>query len=443
MALHLLEDWCKGMDLDPRRALLIVGIPVECSEEEIKETLRAGLQPLCAYSVLGRMFRREDNSKAVFVELADRVGYAALPDRIPGRGGAWEVVVTPRSPDDEFLHRLNCFLKDEGRRMVDVVRTLGYSTYPEDVKPEVLTPVPQPLNESTWYRKLKVFSGSTSPGPGEEHFEAWLEQVTEMMKVWQVSEAEKQRRLLESLRGSALSIMRALRASSDSMTLEQCLDALKQIFGNKEDCRTSQFKFLQTLQKPGEKVSAFLLRIEPLLQKAVQHSPLSVRSTDTVRLKHVLAQASMNTALQGKLKLLEQRGCAPTFLELMKLIRDEEEWEATVAVTREKQRQIARGHRASGTQVAAETSAPVRPLMVQAGLLHESSTQAAQDGGALPLKRRQVPCWFGTGEEGHSQAERPRAENQPPTKQKPQPAAEELGNEVGAGAGSHPKPWEA
>lgn len=70
--MNLLEDWCKGMDLDPRKALLIVGVPVECSEEEIKETLKAGLQPLCAYSVLGRMFRREDSSKAVLIGLPSR-----------------------------------------------------------------------------------------------------------------------------------------------------------------------------------------------------------------------------------------------------------------------------------------------------------------------------------------------------------------------------------
>ena len=38
----LLEVWCRGMDLDPRKDLLIVGIPMECSEAEIKETLRRG-----------------------------------------------------------------------------------------------------------------------------------------------------------------------------------------------------------------------------------------------------------------------------------------------------------------------------------------------------------------------------------------------------------------
>ena len=42
MAVTQLEDWCRGMDLYSRKALLIVGIPMECSEAEIKETLRRG-----------------------------------------------------------------------------------------------------------------------------------------------------------------------------------------------------------------------------------------------------------------------------------------------------------------------------------------------------------------------------------------------------------------
>lgn len=271
-AVTLLEDWCRGMDLDPRKALLIVGIPTECSETEIKETVKAGLQPLCAYRVLGRMFRREDNAKAIFIELADFVNFTMIPSEIPGKGGAWEVVVKPRNSDDEFITRLNYFLKDEGRKMADVAKILGYSSVTEGVEPEGSSPfklaVLQPLKESMWYRKLKVFSGNTFPGPGEESFEVWLEHVTETMKVWQVSMVEKRRRLLESLCGPALSVMRMLLANNDSMTVEQCLDALKQIFGSKEDYRTSQFKFFQTFQLSGEKISGFLLRLEPLLQKS-------------------------------------------------------------------------------------------------------------------------------------------------------------------------------
>ena len=66
MAVTQLEDWCRGMDLYSRKALLIVGIPMECSEVEIKETLRRGLESLLTYRVLGTMFRREYHAKAGF-----------------------------------------------------------------------------------------------------------------------------------------------------------------------------------------------------------------------------------------------------------------------------------------------------------------------------------------------------------------------------------------
>lgn len=443
MALTLLEDWCKGMDLDPRKALLIVGIPVECTENEIKETIRAGLQPVCPYRVLGRMFRREDNAKAVFIELGDTVNYAKTPNQIPGKGGAWEVVVKPRNPDDEFINRLSYFLKGEGRKMADVASALGYAPLTEDQEPGD-APLDKPTDlqlqkESMWYRKIKMFSGNVFAGPGEENFEAWLEQVTEVMQVWQVCEAEKIRRLLESLRGPALSIMRVLRANNDSMTAEQCLDTLKQIFGSKEDCRTSQFKFLQTVQKIGEKISAFLVRLEPLLQKALQHSPTSARSTDMIRLKHVLSRTNLSGTLRGKLELLDQRGCPPTFLELMKLVRDEEEWEVTMAVLKQKQKPAGRGRRPSSRQMLEEVSDSA-PQVPQQGVQYcDSSTQTTQEGtGTVSFRRRKVPrC--NSEEESQSLITGIKAEPQSPERERPQLEGES-GNEAGAGGMSHPEP---
>ncbi|KAM6143316.1 paraneoplastic antigen-like protein 5 [Erethizon dorsatum] len=412
MAVVLLEDWCKGMDLDPKKALLIVGIPVECSEAEIKETVQAGLFPLSTYRVVGRMFRREDNAKAIFIELADAVNHATIPSRIPGKGGSWEVVVKPRNADEEFLSRLNCFLKDEGRKIGDVARTLACSALSvEDMGAGSSGPfrsVPlQPETEGLWYRKLKVFSGSPSPDPGEETFEAWLEQVTELMQ-------------------------------DDSITVEQCLDALKVIYGSKEDCETEQYMLLQTYQKSGEKVSAFLLRIEPLLQRVAQRSPSSAQSTDMVRLEHVLAQASVTAALRGKLEVLGQQGCPPTFLELVQLVREEEVWENTVALRKEKQKHQGRSRRASGRREKAQASAPAaqgpapaESVAVALGVT-ESSTQTVQEG--IPsAKRHRLMLWGqGSGEEDHTQATWLWAEKRA--------AREESGNRKGAGALSHPKP---
>lgn len=48
------------------------------------------------------------------------------------------MVVKFRNFDDEFIIRLNYFLKDEGRRMVDVVKSLGYSIFIEGMELEGL-----------------------------------------------------------------------------------------------------------------------------------------------------------------------------------------------------------------------------------------------------------------------------------------------------------------
>ncbi|XP_007957141.1 paraneoplastic antigen-like protein 5 [Orycteropus afer afer] len=448
MAVNLLQDWCKGVDLDPRKALLIVGIPTECSEEEIRETIKANLEPLCSYTVLGQIFRKEDNAKAVFVQLTEPVNYAVMPTHILGRGGIWEVVVKPRRADNEFLSRLNSFLKDEGRRLVDVAQILEFSTSrategrkPQVQEPGVVGPAAAPSlpppKEGMWYRKLKVFSGNASPVPGEEPFDLWLEQATEMMQLWQVSEVEKRRRLLESLRGPALSILCVLRANSNVVTVQQSLEALKLIFGTKEDSRTSQLHLRQAFQESGEKLSAFLIRLEPLLQKAVQHSTTCVHGADTMRLKHVLAKATLPPSLRGKLDILNEHNCAPTFLELMKLVRDEEEWETTMLVTKRKSGQVRDGQGGSTRQVAVEVHVPPpQAHLMPAGPSMDRSTQTGQEEASPSEKRRRLSCCCAS--EDLSQVIK--VESESPDDGVQSGAVEESGNGGGAGAVSHPKP---
>ncbi|XP_004477729.2 paraneoplastic antigen Ma2 [Dasypus novemcinctus] len=340
MALALLEDWCRIMSLDAQKSLLVMGIPVDCDEAEIQEVLQETLKPLGRYRLLGKIFRRKDNASAVLLELMEDVDSSVIPTEIQGKGGIWKVIFKTPNQDAEFLERLYLFLEKEGQTVSGMFQALGHEGVPTVaapcISPELLAQLVgqamvhacQPLL-SRRYRKPRVFSGSAVPAPEEEPFEIWLEQVTEIVKEWPVPEAEKKRWLMESLCGPALDLMRVLQADNPSISVGECLEAFKQVLGSLESRRTSQVKFLKTYQEEGEKVSAYVLRLEALLLRAVEKHAIPRNIADQVRLEQVMAGASLSEILWCRLRELRDQGPPPSFLELMKVIREEEEEEAT------------------------------------------------------------------------------------------------------------------
>ncbi|XP_032489753.1 paraneoplastic antigen Ma2 [Phocoena sinus] len=339
MALALLEDWCRIMSVDDQKSLMVMGIPVGCNEAEIQEVLQETLKSLGRYRVLGKIFRRQENANAVLVELLEDTDVSVIPSEVQGKGGIWKVIFKTPNQDTEFLERLNLFLEKEGQTVSGMFRALGHEGVSpvamRCVSPELLAHLlgqaiahtPQPLLPMG-YRKLRVFSGSAVPAPEEEPFEIWLEQATEIVKEWPVAEAEKKRWLVESLRGPALDLMHIIQADNPSISVEECLEAFKQVFGSLESRRTSQVKYLKTYQEEGEKVSAYVLRLETLLRRAVEKRAIPRNSADQVRLEQVMAGASLSEILWCRLRELRDQGPPPSFLDLMKVIREEEEEEA-------------------------------------------------------------------------------------------------------------------
>lgn len=184
VTLRLLEDWCTGMDVNPRNALLVAGIPPTCLMAEIEEALRAGLAPLSEYRLLGRMFRRDENRNVTLVGLTEETTHAVARKEIPAKGGAWRVIVKPPDLDNELLSRLSEFLEGEGTTLGELTRALGYGNDPfdlgQDMIPEIQAPMLaqaleealQPALQYLKYKKLNEFSGSDPPEPGEEEFES-------------------------------------------------------------------------------------------------------------------------------------------------------------------------------------------------------------------------------------------------------------------------------
>ncbi|XP_031218524.1 paraneoplastic antigen Ma2 [Mastomys coucha] len=339
MAVALLEEWCKIMGVDVQKSLLVTGIPVDCGEPEIQTVLQEALKCVGSYRLLGKIFQKQDNTSAVFLELMEDTDMFVVPREVQGKGGVWRVIFKTPNQDTEFLQRLNLFLEKEGQTVAGMFRALKHEgvspattpcTSPEllaHLVGQAMVHAQRPLLPVR-YCKLRVFSGSTVAAPEEEPFEVWLEQATEIAKEWPIPEAEKKRWVAESLRGPALDLMHIVQADNPSISAEECLEAFKQVFGSLESRRTSQVKYLKTYQQEGEKISAYVLRLETLLRRAVEKRAIPRNIADQVRLEQVMAGANLSNVLWCRLRELKDQGPLPTFLQLMKVIREEEEEEA-------------------------------------------------------------------------------------------------------------------
>ncbi|KAM4818239.1 zinc finger CCHC domain-containing protein 12 [Thomomys bottae] len=183
-------------------------------------------------------------------------------------------------------------------------------------------------------RNLKLFSGKAVPVPGEETFENWLSQVNGVLPDWNIPEEEKLKRLMKTLRGPAREVMRLLQSANPNLSVADFLQAMKLVFGESESTVTAHGKFLNTLQAQGEKASLYVIRLEVQLQNAIQAGVLSERDANQTRLHQFLVGAELSRDLQCRLKGLlrvyaNEPEHLPDFLELIRMIREEEDWDDT------------------------------------------------------------------------------------------------------------------
>ncbi|XP_059535075.1 zinc finger CCHC domain-containing protein 12 [Myotis daubentonii] len=191
-----------------------------------------------------------------------------------------------------------------------------------------------PLMANMAERNMKLFSGRGVPAQGEETFENWLIQVNGVLPDWNMSEEEKLKRLMKTLRGPAREVMHLLQAANPNLSVADFLHAMKLVFGETENNVTAHGKFFNTLQAQGEKASLYVIRLEVQLQNAIQAGIIAEKDANQTRLHQLLLGAELNGDLRYRLKHLlrmyaNEQERLPNFLELIKMIREEEDWDDT------------------------------------------------------------------------------------------------------------------
>uniref|UniRef100_A0A8C8XQY4 Paraneoplastic antigen-like protein 6B n=1 Tax=Panthera leo TaxID=9689 RepID=A0A8C8XQY4_PANLE len=316
---------------------------------------------------------------------------------------------------------------------------------------------------------LQTFPGMEEPHREEESFESWLDHASDMLYLWcHITERERRRRLMESLGGPALDLVCGLLAENPDVPAQDCLAALVQVFGRKDTPTTARLKFLTCGQRPQETLFVYVIRLEGLLQSAVEKGAIHPSLADQLRTRQVLMRARPNEMLENKLRRMRLDRRPPGFLGMLRLIQETEAWEATGArVAREDASQAALANLGASEAVPgsaeADTAAPEAHDAARAALVPEEAPKifpATQEdenapasagldqakpseapGGPTPAQMgsasREGPGGPGCEPEGLAQAGDQEAGE--PLEEGPKPIPEESGNEDGAGEVRPPK----
>ncbi|XP_032702272.1 paraneoplastic antigen Ma6F-like [Lontra canadensis] len=326
--------------------------------------------------------------------------------------------------------------------------------------------------ENIAFGELRAFSGLEEAAQEQESFESWLDHANDMLYTWRyVSERERRRRLLESLGGPALELLGSLLAENPDMPSQDCLAALVQVFGDKDSCETARLKFLTCAQRPQETLFAYVMRLEGLLQSAVEKGAFHPVVADQVRARQVLMRARPSELLQNKLRRMRLERRPPGFLGMLRLIRETEAWEAIPVSGEQFQPEVGAcadsgGLAAAQAAPACEEASEAVPGTVEADRAAPAPQESSKifpathedknapisvglgqarpseaPGGPIPAQMGRVPR-VGPGVPGYEPEDLAQAGDQEargPPEEGLEPIPEESGNEDGAGETIPPK----
>lgn len=332
-------SWCRGERVLPVSALLITGVDEGTEDADIAKVLNE-IKVLGRTRIRGRQFDEGSEKLLILVECSEQLDAKSVPNEIGSEAsGPWPVFITETvgmgSEVEEpnlFRDKLLVFLTQEGKSLEDLKSVAEPSMQPkQSVNVDILTALGQlvkdcvkPDHEVGHYRKLRVFSGQKPVPLGEEDYDTWMDQVTQMSEEWQCAENVKKQRVVESLRGPAADTIRFLRGAKPTATLPEYLAAIDNVFGTTESGTDLLLRFRSTLQEEGEKLSDFVYRLDKLMHRMLLKKIITRDGIDTLRMEQILRGALPHDIIAMKLKVTQSIRTTPSYPELMREIREEE-----------------------------------------------------------------------------------------------------------------------
>ncbi|XP_062372029.1 paraneoplastic antigen Ma1 homolog [Sardina pilchardus] len=324
-----LQAWCRGEGLDEAYSFMVL-VPEGLEISQIEETMEV-IKVFGRVRVRGRAFNEKLNRLTVLCECKEKVEPSKVPSEVLPIGGTakWKIVVVSDGP---VLSESSGLSENAPSPLENLLGNVGNGSSAESIiraVTDLLGKMEKPSGENSSYRRLRLFSGTLPTPTGEESFEHWLEHAHLMVEESDCSAKEKRRRIMESLKGPALAVVKAVRTADRDVSPAQCLEAIESAFGSAETGEDLYFAFRLLQQQPKEKLSDYLRRLELSLTKVVRRGGLPLDGANRARVEQLLRGAVHSDMMLVQLKLRERKESPPSFLELLSEIRNEEEYESS------------------------------------------------------------------------------------------------------------------
>ncbi|KAK9980554.1 hypothetical protein ABG768_000152 [Culter alburnus] len=225
--------------------------------------------------------------------------------------------------------------------------------------------------------RLRPFSGRFPRPNNEVDYETWRSNVEFLLKDTTQSDLYKSRKLLESLLSPAIDIVKHLTPESP---LKAYLEILDSAFGTVKDGDDLFAKYLNTMQDNGEKPSAYLQRLQVMLNTTLRRGGVTASDLD----RHLLRQfvrGCWDNILIAELQLEQKKQNPPTFAELLLLLRTAEDKHTSKASRMKRHLNIAKPRVSSyyqGIYVQSEEDcSPSQPALDQRSEIQDLKKQIA------------------------------------------------------------------
>lgn len=215
--MSIILRWCKGEGLDPEHVIGVSNIPEGAEAEDIEKTL-ATVKVLGRIKVRMKFFEPATGHFIAYCECKQRVNTDTIPPEVvPVKGGQpWPICGIRSAPDPDQPG------SEEPSTSTDsLIKAMG----------EFFRKSMRPAQDGNAFKRLQAFSGIVPTPAGEESLDNWWEQAHLMVEVCDCSDKEKRKRIIESLRGPAFEIARAVRSTDPDASPHNYLDAMEREFG--------------------------------------------------------------------------------------------------------------------------------------------------------------------------------------------------------------------